>query len=457
MLPYYNYIVYFSLRGITMTDIIFSFDTEDFTSNIAADAILEEAKILREFGIKGGFQTVGLLAKQLSVWGRDDIREELKHHEFGFHSYGHSLHPTINEYTDLADFSAAREVLMKQEGEGVEMMKAFFGDVPIYSACPPGNSKNYVGMYSYADMGIPIYADTNCDTEDGRGVFFCNIYHIKYVTAFESITKMESDEEMRAHLDELAKLKRAIVYTHPNMANHTNFWDLVNYYKKNVNEYGKWEEAPLKTPEETALFYARMRRFIELMIADGRFNITTYSALAEKLAAESERKITRADIPAIREKLRADFGTVDAPVSLSVSDVFLACRDILAGKNEHVCGKVYGFLDEPYAVTEGVTVTADEMRSSAAELPADGFLPTEITVGGKKLGPADWLFAAMDVICGADSVTATPREQMPSLDVLPNLKKAKSMRGWVNSDEFEDKYLTKRLKLQAWTMRFLED
>ena len=92
---------------------------------------------------------------------------------------------------------------------------------------------------------------------------------------------------------------------------------------------------------------------------------------------------------------------------------------------------------------------------TAAEIGADGFLPTEITVDGQKLGPADWLFAAMDVICGADSVTVSPRLQMPSIDLLPELKKSRSMKGWVNGDEFEDKYLTKRLKLQAWTMRFL--
>ncbi len=36
-----------------MTDIIFSFDTEDFTSNITADAIYREAEILREEGVRG--------------------------------------------------------------------------------------------------------------------------------------------------------------------------------------------------------------------------------------------------------------------------------------------------------------------------------------------------------------------------------------------------------------------
>ena len=46
-----------------MTDIIFSFDTEDFTCCRAADGILEAAEMLREEGIRGCFNLVGLLAR----------------------------------------------------------------------------------------------------------------------------------------------------------------------------------------------------------------------------------------------------------------------------------------------------------------------------------------------------------------------------------------------------------
>ncbi len=438
-----------------MTDIIISFDTEDFTSNISADAILEEAQILRSHGIKGGFQVVGLLAKQLGAWGREDIKEELKNHEICFHSYGHSYHPTINEYTDLEDYGEARRILWESESEGAKLVRDFFGNDKFYSACPPGNSLSYVAMYAYADMDIPIYAGTNCDTADGRGVFLCNVYHTEYSVSFEEISELDSDEKMREVLDRLATKKRAIVYTHPNSAKFHSYWDLVNYYKKNIHEWGEWENPPRKTEEETATFYTRMNRFIELMKADGRFNITAYSELAKQIESESVRKITAADIPAIREKLRAEFATIESPVSLSVSDIFLACRDILLGNDDHVCGKVYGFLDEPFAASEDLTLSKADIVKSAAEINADGFLPTEITVGGHRIGPADWLFAAMDIICGADTVTVTPREQLPSLDPLPSLKKSRSMKGWINGDDFVDNYLVKRLKLQIWTMRYL--
>ena len=82
-----------------MTDIIFSFDTEDFTSNRAADAILEEAQLFTEEGVRGCFCLVGLLAEQLVNWGRTDVLDALKNHEINSHTYGHTLHPMINEYT----------------------------------------------------------------------------------------------------------------------------------------------------------------------------------------------------------------------------------------------------------------------------------------------------------------------------------------------------------------------
>jgi len=77
-------------KNIMKTDLIFSFDTEDFTSNVAADAIYHEAEILRNTGIRGCFCVVGLLAQQLRAWGRNDVIDALSHHEIATHSWGHS-------------------------------------------------------------------------------------------------------------------------------------------------------------------------------------------------------------------------------------------------------------------------------------------------------------------------------------------------------------------------------
>ena len=439
-----------------MTEIIFSFDTEDFTQNHSADAIFAEAEILREAGIKGGFCLVGLLAKQLEAWGRDDVIVALSHHEFGCHSYGHSLHPVFSEYTDIEDFEAAYKEVWRQETEALRLIERISDQAPIYYACPPGNQKNYVAMYAYADMGIPLYADTCCDTLDGRGMFYCNIYQTRYTSSLENLIEMSTDEEILAYIDEIAKNRRAILYTHPNMAVYAYFWDLVNYYKENKYEFGKWEEPERRAPEVTERFYQNIKKLIRFIQNDSRFKITTYSELAEIVKAEPVRRITKDDIPYIKKHIDNDFSPISGKVSYSISDMFLACRDLLLGKEEHICGKVYGFLTRPVGILAPVTLRAKELKRSAEVINADKFLPHTISVGGKEIGPADWLRAALEVLMGKDEVTVLPAPQLPSISDLPELENAKGI-GWVQSDDFKNKYITERLKLQCWTMRYLSE
>ncbi|MBQ4517490.1 MAG: polysaccharide deacetylase family protein [Clostridia bacterium] len=439
-----------------MTDVILSFDTEDFTSNEAADAIYREAEILREEGVKGCFCVVGLLAKQLENWGRTDVLEALKHHEIASHSYGHTLHPTINEYTDIEDFETAKAEVLRQETEAVQMIRHATGVEKMYAACPPGNQKSYVAMYAYADMGFPVYADTYCDTVDGQGVYYCNIFNVSYTYGMERTFLTCGEAEIRELLDELSKHNRVILYTHPNICMFEEFWDAKNYCKQNLHEFGQWESCTPRPKEVTDKFYENLRTVVRLLKEDKRFRITNYSELAGELAREPERVVTQSDIPGLYEAISENFYPVTKPCSLSISDMFLACRDLLMGKTEHVCGKVYGFLDTPYAITEAVTLSADDIKKSAKNIDVSGFLPTEIKVGETVIGPADWLFGAMAVLCGEETVTLQPGEQLPSLDALPMTRDCSFKGQWMQSDEFEDQYLSHRLRLQAWTMRFLK-
>ncbi len=442
-----------------MTDIIFSFDTEDFTSSVAADAIYEEAEILRKEGVKGGFCIVGLLAKQLINWGKEDVMKALTHHVIGNHSFGHTYHPTINEYTDLEDFDEAQNEVLRQETEADELIKKATNNAPVIFACPPGNQKSYVAMYAYADMGYPIYADTVCDTPDGRGMFYCNIYQTRYTYMLEgSFKNLESDESIKKVLDDLAKNKRAIIYTHPHYALFKECWDSINYKKENLREFGDWIECERRTPDKTEFFYNGFKRMIQLIKEDERFRITNYEELAKTLNDEGKRIVKKEDIPALFDAINKEFYPVENPCSLSISDMFLACCDLLSGKDAHICGKVYGFLDTPYAVAEEVTLSAKDIKESVKSIDTARFLPTEIKVGDKVIGPADWLRAAMKVIMGENEVTVKPDVAMPSLDAVPNLRDCDfATYRWMQSDDFEDKYLSKRLKLQAWTMRFLKE
>ena len=105
------------------TEVLFFFDTEDFTSETCADATIHLANILTEEGITGHFAVVGLLAEQFTNWGRTDVREALRPHIIGSHTYGHTLHPDIAELSEGKDYKAAHTRIMDQETAAVDMIK----------------------------------------------------------------------------------------------------------------------------------------------------------------------------------------------------------------------------------------------------------------------------------------------------------------------------------------------
>lgn len=437
-----------------MTDIIFSFDTEDFTSSVAADAIKREADILYEEGVRGSFCLVGYLAEQLVNWERNDVLEALSHHEINLHTLGHTLHPMINEYTDICDFDSAKNEVLRQERLALEKIERATGVGRVFAAVPPGNQKNYVAMYAYADMGIPIFSDTFCDPEDGRGAFYCNIYNVDYVISMEDVFFKGGEDGVKNALDMFAKRKRAVFFTHPHASLFKEHWDVVNYDKENTYPFGEWVAAERRPEAQSEEFFSKMREAVRLIKNDPRFRIVTFSDISKELEKRPERRITLSDIPKIREWLKGGLRPTEGECSLSVADMFLACRDLILGSESHLCGKTMGFLEAPYSIKSEKVFGAEDIRACAESIPESGFLPAKMWINGTAVGPADWLRAALDVLCGEKTVTVKPGEQLVSLDALPRVRDCSFKGTWRHSDDFEDKYISDRLRLQCWTLRY---
>lgn len=433
------------------TELLFFFDTEDFTSNRSCDAIYDLATLFTEEGIRGHFALVGLVAKQLIHWDRYDVIDALKSHEIGNHTYGHSIHPNICEQTDIEDAVQACRNVLAEESTSEGIIKTATGVNNILFAVPPGNSKSYAAMYTYSDMGTPFYCDTVIEDAKGTPLYYCNQMHIGYTVDWEGWLMDAQDPDISGVLDSLAKRDRAIIYMHPNKAYFTEFWDSRNYRKRNMHPFGRWEACPERPKEQTLRFYARIRQVLRIIKADPRFKITT---LPEILSEIKPRKpVTIETLPMIKQALENDFGPIHNP-SLSVSDVFIAARDFLLGRNVYYPGKVYGFLEHPYGITDSVTVTAEALRKAAVQIK-DGFLPASLDVSGTIIGPADFLFGALDILSnGADSVRLVPRCQMNSIQAFPRLETFSLKNTWLHSDELQDRYLSERLRLQAWTLRY---
>jgi hypothetical protein len=219
-----------------MTNVIFSFDTEDIINERGADGILRCARILREEGVVGCFNIIGLLPNALKEWGRDDIIKELSWHEIDFHSHRHSIHPTINEYTDKKDYYAALNDFINDEREGMEKVKSAFGREFLPAACVPGNCTSYVAHYGYEKLGFKIFSgDDIYDKVSYRPIYNCNTISLHYARALDGVLFRLKDGEICDFVNQTARGKHTMIYFHhPQRAYCKSFWDADNFNGRNT-------------------------------------------------------------------------------------------------------------------------------------------------------------------------------------------------------------------------------
>ncbi|MBQ9543766.1 MAG: hypothetical protein IJV00_01410 [Clostridia bacterium] len=437
------------------TKVVFSFDTEDFVNDFAAESILRCARILREEGAKGCFQVVGLLAEALKKWGRQDVIDELKnHHEIGFHSYTHSVHPNLVELTDVCDPRAASAAFDEREREGIRIVKEIFGRESLASAVPPGASFTYIAQYGYHRLGIPVYAASPVkDKVSSRPISFCNMTQLRYNFCLDDTLFSMDEEGMKKVLDEKAAGQEVfVIYHHPNIDCTSEFWDAINFNGRNTDP-DKYVPSPKRPPEETELFFERFRKLVRMIREDDRFEFGTFGDYAGYF--DGKRTVTEELLKKLIPQLDQALFPVTEPESLCLSDIFYSFADVFKGLPLRECGEVSGFICEPYAITESVKLKAEDVINSARLIRENDFLPEIVWVGDRALGPADWLRAAVKTLKSEKDFTLDPGPWQIDLGQFPTLRDLKLGELWYDCEcsNFRDRYLSDRLRLQSWTIR----
>ena len=121
------------------TDIMFFFDTEDYTDLRSVDAAKKIAELFTEEGVTAHFSVAGLVAKQMMDNGCTDAIEAIKKHEVGNHTLGHSMHPNISQISDIEDHDAAYAAVAEMESVSLALLDEAYGK-KIGFGVPPGNA-----------------------------------------------------------------------------------------------------------------------------------------------------------------------------------------------------------------------------------------------------------------------------------------------------------------------------
>jgi len=445
------------------TQVLVSFDTEDWVDAGAAQGITEVLDVCDELGITAHFQVVGEMAESLERWERQDIIERMKKHVVCYHSRWHSKHPNLMELTDVADYRRAYAEVFACERPGVESVRRVFGVANPLSACPPANMDSYAAYRVYSDLGIRWFAGPMYMWQvPGEDVWFGGLRHIPYNFSMDSLQRdrkngfVDWPKDKEKTLARFAGWKRFFVYAHPHCVFTKEYTRPGDYAAGKLRP--KWSELEQKERRSRAdviRYLDDMRSFLRAIKEDGRFEIVT---LRDPRLAEKPRvAIRREHLPAVRDSLAKEFGPVRAPANWCVADVFNACAAFLRGEKEWTPSNAYGFLEKPEGVKAPVRVTLAEMKAAAMAMKrAEDFLPERIAVGANVIGPADFLFAALDlIVSGSDSTMIVPREQLGDFRHLPQLEKHSILAAKIlYKPDFKDEYCAERLRRQLWTLRF---
>ena len=439
------------------TKVLFFFDTEDFTCDESNDAIRDIANILHDEGVRGQFAMVCELGNFIPAMKRQDVLDALKHHLIGSQTFYHSRHPNIVEYGDIADYDAAYRLTRAEEEPGFDLLKKAFGVDKVWCSVFPGNANSYVGLYVHSELGSPFFGGGNDSFTPGEreAAWFVNQFHLPYYRKLhlESFIPPLPMINIPERLDELSTHAYVTLYMHPHMALSKQHWDGPNFNPRDPVEWGKWRPTPKRDKTDVKLYYDRLRQLVRALVRDPRFDVTD----CEKLAASfrARRPITKAEVPRIRKSLQDRLAPIGS--SWCVADAFQAAVKLLRGDTSHLPGRVYGFLEPPKGVAAKTAVSAADLRAAAAKIDLATFIPSEIAVGDQKIGPADFLMAALEVLeTNAAEVTVLPQDQLgPIQALMPRLSCYSMKGGWpLYLDSFQDTYLTARLRLQLWTLRY---
>ncbi len=213
--------VYLAMAGVCSgAEILFSFDTEDFTNPRSWEAARRLAEMFTEEGVAAQFQVVGKFAQALERNGRTDVIQAIAKHDIGTHTMHHSVHPDLLELSDGEDYKMAYQRVMAQESECVAELKRIFHKDRVWASNPSGLCESYVADRVYADLGIRFGIGPHYTDFFDSDVWFAGLRRIPYSYSWEDFIAPESDaraiRDPAAVVEHLSRVKRGIVFCHPN-------------------------------------------------------------------------------------------------------------------------------------------------------------------------------------------------------------------------------------------------
>jgi len=453
------------------------FDVEDYISPVSenVDEIpLWLAETMTEVGVTGTFFVIGEKARSLEARGRQDVLAAMASHDIGSHTNLGSIHPTVTEILENADWDQGVVTMLENESTGFDELERIFG-VPVSTFARHGGSYGPQLIYALGQMG-KCYVYSPFHLPKKHAVWYCNTlnFHGDYGNFDDSYYK---DELFNPLLEDLEKnfaedVKGVDVVSffacHPTKVRAEQFWDF-NFYEGANPDPDSLIPPALRPAESMATARKNFKRLMLFLKDQENIEICTYSDLMERFSYQPDQ-IAKRDLKRVAEKT-VSAGQIVYDDLYSPAEVFAGLAQSLSefARSGKVPGKLQresplGPMSMPPASAGVSSLTLDQGLSMAAlasdSLRNRGHLPAFLTLEDKGIGAGSLLhlFSAiyLDISSGSpqDVYEVIPFDSYPRENEEAIISEVEGYKDWiVHRPDLDMAQLVNLTRMQLWTLK----
>jgi hypothetical protein len=459
------------------TYVVVVFDVEDYISPVS-DSVDEIpkwlAETMTEVGVTGTFFVIGEKARSLEARGRQDVIDAMAGHDIGSHTNFGSIHPTVTEILEYAEWDVGVIAMLENESAGFEELERIF-NVPVTTFARHGGSYGPQLIYALGQMGKGyVYSPFHLPKK--HAVWYCNTlnFHGDYGNFDDSYFK---DELFNPLLDSLKKnfaenIEGVDVISffacHPTKVRAEQFWDF-NFYEGANPDKDSLQPPALRPAESMVTARKNFKRLMEFLKEQENIEITTYSDLMERFSYQPDL-IKKGDLRRVAEEITST-GQIVYDDLYSPAEVFAGLAQSLHAFGES--GKVPGKLQREAPLgpmvmppaTPGISsVTIDQVFSLAAlatdTLRNRGHLPSFLRVEDKIIGAGSLLHlfsvTYLDVSTGKpqEAYEVIPFDSYPMENEEAIITEVENYKNWiVHRPDLDMSHLVEMTRMQLWTLK----
>ncbi len=457
--------------------VVVCFDVEDYITP-AGEGIDEIPKWLAdtmsEVGVPGTFFIIGEKARSLERRGRSDVIAAMARHDVGSHTDLGSIHPTVTESLENADWASGVERMRMQEEKGLRELERLTGKA-VTTLGQHGGSYGPQLVAALADLRVGfVYSPIHLPGHNA--VWFCNTLNVHgSYGGFDDTYYRDELFEARFRrllasfpIDIVGVDVLAFFAAHPCKIRTVQFWDF-NYYDGADPEPQDWETPELRPQESMATARRNFRRLMTFLKERDDIELTTFSEVMRRFSYQLP-KAASGDLRRLAQQV-VDRERVLTDDDFSPAELFGALAESLALFKE--TGKLprrlerlspLGPMRMPPVEPECSRLTRDQVMNLAQE--ADIYihehhcLPAELESAGRRIGTGSLLHLFSAAYSALSSGKAPEEFPVRAFEAYPHenseaiLQAVEGCRGWpVHRRDLDISRVVEFTKMQLWTLK----